>query len=82
MNPDHFEMIYIPPGTFWMGTSEAQIALLSREDDLAKQWQAKGCFNREQPYHQLSLPGYQISKHTITVGQYRAFITAGGVPAK
>jgi formylglycine-generating enzyme required for sulfatase activity len=72
------EMVLVRAGPFWMGTSAEQIAWLAEQDEEAKKWQAKGRFTREQPYHQVHLPAYEISRYPVTVGAYRAFIGAGG----
>jgi formylglycine-generating enzyme required for sulfatase activity len=72
------EMVRIPAGTFWMGTSEAQIQWLASEYDLARKWVEKGYFEREQPQHRLTLDDYWIGRYPVTVGQYRAFVEADG----
>ena len=71
-------LIYIPGGPFVMGTSETQINLLSKRDELAGKWKAKGYFNREQPQHTITLESYFIGKYPVTIGEYRAFVTMGG----
>ena len=72
------EMIHVPAGPFLMGTSQAQIDWLARDDELARKWRAKGYFRREQPQHVVTLPAYWIGRYPVTVGQYRAFVEAGG----
>lgn len=71
-------LIHIAAGAFVMGTSEVQIDLLSKRDELAKKWKVKGYFNREQPQHTITLDSYFISKYPVTVDEYRAFVIAGG----
>ena len=70
--------IKIPANTFAMGTSEEQINTLAERDPLAWKWREKGFFNREQPLHSITLPGYSIGKYPVTVAEYRFFITHEG----
>jgi formylglycine-generating enzyme required for sulfatase activity len=72
------EMVHVPAGSFLMGISEWQIDLLAQSIDLAKKWREKGYFGREQPQHTVTLPDYTIGKYPVTVGEFRAFIEAGG----
>ena len=69
-------VIHVPAGSFLMGTSDQQVDRLARRDDLAKEWQEKGYFSREQPQHIVTLASYYISKFPVTVGEYRAFVKA------
>lgn len=71
-------MIHIPAGPFLMGISEEQIDQLARINDSAKKWKEKGYFRREQPQHTVTLASYYMSKYSVTVGEYRVFIRAGG----
>jgi formylglycine-generating enzyme required for sulfatase activity len=61
-----------------MGTSDRQVDWLAQRDGMARQWQAKNYFSREQPQHTITLASYDISKYPVTVGAYRAFVRAGG----
>ena len=70
------KMVYIPAGTFVMGTSDEQISRLSQLDQLAKKWMEKNYFEREKPQHKVTLASYSISKFPVTVGEYRLFIEA------
>lgn len=72
------QMVYVPAGPFLMGTSEDQVSQLAQRDDLAKKWQEKGYFSREQPQHTISLKSFYIAKYPVTVEQYQKFIYAGG----
>jgi formylglycine-generating enzyme required for sulfatase activity len=56
-------MIYIPAGSFDMGTPDGYTA--SNGDD-------------EHPQHSVTLSGYYIGKYEVTRGEYRAFMNAGG----
>ncbi len=71
-------MVHIPAGPFLMGTSDQQIAWLAQRDDLAKKWKERAYFGREQPQHTVHLADYYVSKYPVTVGEYRAFVRAGG----
>ena len=72
------EMVQIPAGPFLMGTGDQQIDWLARDMDMARKWREKGYFCREQPQHTVTLPDCHIGKYPVTVGEYRAFIDAGG----
>jgi formylglycine-generating enzyme required for sulfatase activity len=72
------EMVYIPPGSFLMGTSNKQVGWLAQRLELAKKWRDKGRFGREQPQHEVTLPGYFFSRFPVTVGEYRTFLEGGG----
>ncbi len=56
-----FEMVYVPPGPFWMGSDRAQ---------------DRDAYDDEIPRHQVALPGYWIAKTPVTVAQFRAFVEA------
>ena len=72
------DLVRIPGGPFLMGTSEAEIERLARQDDLAWKWKEKGYFRREQPQHTVNLADYAMARYPVTVGAYRPFVTAGG----
>jgi formylglycine-generating enzyme required for sulfatase activity len=72
------EMVHVPAGPFLMGTSDEQIDQLAERDDLAREWRAKGHFDREQPQHTITLADYYIARCPVTVGEFRAFLEAGG----
>ncbi|MBU0491452.1 MAG: formylglycine-generating enzyme family protein [Chloroflexi bacterium] len=72
------EMVHVPAGPFLMGTSDQQIDWLARNVDQAREWREKGRFAREQPQHTVVLPAYAIARYPATVGEYRAFVDAGG----
>jgi formylglycine-generating enzyme required for sulfatase activity len=56
-------MVWVPPGPFLMGS------------DKARDPQA---FNDELPQHKVTLSGYWIGRHPVTVAQFRAFIEISG----
>ena len=71
-------LILIPAGSFVMGTGAGEIERLAEEFALARRWVAKGFFGREQPQHRVTLSAYRIARYPVTVGQFRAFLEAGG----
>lgn len=60
-----------------MGASDLQ-ELLADLDKTAIIWLEKGYFHKEQPSHSVTLQDYYTGKYTVTVGEDRAFIAAGG----
>ena len=72
------EMCCIPAGPFVMGTSADQVDWLADRIPQAAIWREKGFFRREQPQHQIDLPGYLIARLPVTVRQYGAFVEGGG----
>jgi formylglycine-generating enzyme required for sulfatase activity len=64
-NPDPDYLVWLPPGTFMMGTPE-------EEQDRAKV---------DGPLTRVTLTqGYWLGKYEVTIDQYRAFLLAGGDP--
>ncbi len=65
--------VLIPPGTFTMGSAEADIKAV-----LAKWPQTKeGWFADERPAHKVTITkGFWMGKHEVTVGQFRRFVGA------
>lgn len=74
MFPIEPELIIIPAGSFLFGISEEQITALTSASHGVKQRD----FEHERPLRTLTLPTYAIGKFEVTIGQYRAFIEAGG----
>ena len=71
-------LIPVPAGPFTMGTGAGEVDRLATEFELARTWAEKGYFGREQPQHRVMLPAYLIARHAVTVGQFQAFLEAGG----
>ena len=70
------EQVWVPAGTFQMGSSEEQIDALRSQDP--PDW-VKGEFGSEQPQHKVLLTvGYWIDKYEVTNASFKAFIDAGG----
>jgi formylglycine-generating enzyme required for sulfatase activity len=72
------QMVFISSGSFGLGTSDLQIYRLTQIDEVARKWNQRGYFQREQPYHTIHLQNYYIGKHPVTVREYRTFIDSGG----
>jgi formylglycine-generating enzyme required for sulfatase activity len=66
------ELVPVPAGAFWMGTSDEQIAALRRRYDWAKDFD----FKREQPQREITLPEYQIGRYPVTNAEYAEFVRA------
>jgi formylglycine-generating enzyme required for sulfatase activity/tRNA A-37 threonylcarbamoyl transferase component Bud32 len=60
------EMVWIPPGSFLMGTPQAEIARLKQE--VGGDW-----FDNEGPRHEVQITrGFYLGKYEVTQGQYAA----------
>ncbi len=67
-------MITIPAGPFLMGSNPREIRQLSQTTSSSRlEWYA-----REQPIQTPVLPDFQIGRYPVTVGEFTAFIAAGG----
>ena len=75
---EELELVRIAGGPFTMGTSQREIEIIARQDDLAKNWKSTGRFSQEQPQSTISLKTYLITKYPVTVGDYRKFLFAKG----
>jgi len=65
------EMVFIPPGTFWMGAAEGEI------DDLVKRLKkfSRNYFKDELPQHKVTISeGFYLGKYEVTQSQYEALI--------
>jgi formylglycine-generating enzyme required for sulfatase activity len=75
VNPeDGMEMVYVAPGEFIMGTSDAEIGAWLKEHPEAK----RESFRNEQPQCRVTLPGYWIGRTEVTNAQYQRFVLATG----
>ena len=71
---DGMEMVYVPPGEFILGTSDAEIdAWLKEHPSDKREW-----LTDEQPQRRIHLDGFWIDRYEVTVGQYRKFCQATG----
>ena len=68
------DMITIPAGSFWMGTSDQHIQTLLDKEDWASEWHNSDLFMAELPAHQVTLNTYQIAKYPVTNAEYYVFI--------
>ena len=70
---DGMEMVYVPEGTFTMGTTDADIyKLLSENLDWERSW-----IEDEQPTHEVYLDGFWIDKYEVTNALYAICVAAG-----
>ena len=62
-NQINLEMIYIPKGKYWMGTTNDEIERLCHKFNSDE-------FKRESPIHQVEVTSFLISKYPITQAQW------------
>jgi formylglycine-generating enzyme required for sulfatase activity len=67
-------MVYVPAGTFWMGSSDEDIdALLAECGGCKREWYAS-----EQPQHEVYLDAFWIDRTEVTNAQYAVFLNEQG----
>ncbi|HUT75285.1 MAG TPA: formylglycine-generating enzyme family protein [Armatimonadota bacterium] len=75
VNPKRgMEMVYVAPGDFILGTSDAQIDAWLREHPADE----REFFEIEQPQCRVNLPGYWMGRTEVTNAQYERFVQATG----
>jgi len=67
---DSMKMVYIPEGTFMMGTSEAQIQEMLRDNP---DWKASW-FDDEKPVHEVYTDAFYMDEHEVTNAQFKKFL--------
>jgi formylglycine-generating enzyme required for sulfatase activity len=73
------EQVWVPAGTFTMGTDAATIADLEAAGPPA--W-LSGAFTAEQPAHEVTITsGFWIDRYEVTNAAFDAFVEAGGYAA-
>jgi formylglycine-generating enzyme required for sulfatase activity len=75
---DGADMVYVPPGTFVMGSDLKEIetafeSAAQKYSDVMWTW-----FERELPRHEVDLPGFWIDVVPVTCTQYKRFCDATG----
>lgn len=75
-DPSGAAQVWVPAGTFQMGTDAATIEALAAEGP--PEW-VVDAFPSEQPQHEVTLSnGFWIDVHEVTNAAYDAFVAAGG----
>jgi formylglycine-generating enzyme required for sulfatase activity len=65
------ELIFIPAGSFLMGTSEEDIPTLMKKFGRERGW-----YDREVPRHQVYVGDFHIAKYPVTNAEYKRFVDA------
>ena len=73
---DRAEMILIPEGRFWMGSTSDEVDAQFRDTGLPEDW--KKYTQDEEPRHEKTLEPFYIYKYEVTNAQYKAFMDATG----
>lgn len=71
------EMVLIPAGEFWMGTSKEGMNTACAENKKSGVSCEKDWFSDEMPTHKVYLDSYSIDKYEVTNAQYKACVSAG-----
>jgi len=73
-NEKGIEMVWIPPGTFTMGSTDAEIQAAFEDSKRASpQYASMDWFTGEKPRHQVAISkGFYMGKYEVTQGQWRA----------
>lgn len=67
------EMVLVPPGRFWMGSTPETIAALKKE------YNVEG-LESEQPPHEVTIPApLLVGRHPVTFAEWDAGVAAGGM---
>ncbi|MFQ5949340.1 MAG: formylglycine-generating enzyme family protein [Nitrospiria bacterium] len=66
-------MVWIPPGTFFMGTDEIDVENEGIQLGFPRPW-----FEDEHPRRNVTLDGYFIDRHEVTQQEYMQFVRATG----
>jgi len=75
VNPkDGMEMVYVAPGEFTLGTSDAQVDAWLKEHA----GDTRDLLKDEQPQCRVNLPGYWMGRTEVTNAQYLRFVRATG----
>jgi formylglycine-generating enzyme required for sulfatase activity len=76
---DGMVMVYVPGGTFQMGSSEAEIGAAFElcEQEHGSGECSKGWFEDESPQHTITLDAFWIDRTEVTNAQYKQCVEAG-----
>ena len=78
VGPDGGVMVWVPAGSFLMGSTEEQVAELLRPFSGDRRDLLEFAFKAETPQRQVQMDGFWIQKHEVTNARYRAFCEATG----
>ncbi len=73
VGPAGIPLVWVPGGSFMMGSTDEDVAYAVRELDAEREW-----LEDEQPVHRVELSGFWIGKTEVTVAQWRSVM--GSVP--
>ncbi len=65
------EYVYVAPGPFTMGSTDAVVAALNEAD-------GSDAFSRELPAHVVDVPGFYVARYPARQADYAAFVAATG----
>jgi formylglycine-generating enzyme required for sulfatase activity len=75
---DGSEMVWVPPGSFPMGSTDEQVEELLRHRSGPIRDSLKFFYDAETPQRRVEMDGYWVAMHAVTNAQYRAFCEVTG----
>jgi formylglycine-generating enzyme required for sulfatase activity len=77
-------MVYVPAGTFWMGSTYQDLERFDPNWDPGKIGGSEGWFTNELPQHEVYLDAFWVDRTEVTNAQYKRCVDSGtcGPPAK
>ena len=71
---DGMKMVYIPAGTFRMGTSDGEIISLLSDYSALQRSLFRRMFNSERPIHEVYTDAFYMDEHEVTNAQFKKFL--------
>ena len=73
---DGADMVLVPAGDFWMGSTEMEAAAAKRECESLGESECREGFDRETPRRRVVLDGFHIDRFEVTNARFERFVRA------